>query len=134
MKPFTKGLLLLAGFAVPTAVAALFVFGCCVLPFHKSLHEVMPLCHVASGILSGHHDGDDHADHHPAPPAPAREKLSAAPLLAESSVTSHFVVTNPSVRQEHASVQSDVRSFISQGAVRCESDVGLHLLNTSFLI
>jgi hypothetical protein len=134
MKPFTRGLLLLTGFAVPSALAAIFVFGCCILPFHKYLHGAMPLCHLASGVLAGHHDGDEHGADHPATPPPSRERLTSGLPSADNPVQARLFVTTAQLRHRPEPPRSDLRSFMAQGAVRCESDVGLHLLHTTFLI
>ena len=134
MKPITKGFLLLAGLAVPSALAAVFVFGCCVLPFHKDLHGAMPLCHVASEALTGHHDGDAHGGEHPATPPPSREKLSlSSPSVMTPAAAKLFAPRN-GVTQSLEQARGDLRSVISLGAVRCENDVGLHLLLTTFRI
>lgn len=135
MKPFTKGLLLLAAIAIPSALAGLVLFGCCILPFHERLHDSMPLCHLASQVLAGHHDGDDHGDgDHEATPPPSREKLSFGSPSFEPSVTVKLLVVQDAVRRRLDEARSDPRNLISLGAVRCENDVGLHLLHTTFLI
>jgi hypothetical protein len=134
MKPFTKALLLLTGFAVPSALAAVFVFGCCILPFHKYLHGAVPLCHLASEVLAGHHDGDAHGSDHPATPPPSREKLSFPSPSVELFVPARLLVTTDGIRQRLDTIRSDYRSFISLGAMRCEDDVGLQLLLTTFRI
>jgi hypothetical protein len=134
MKPVTKGLLLLTGFAVPTALSAIFMFGCCVLPFHKYLHGAMPLCHLVSEVLAQHHDGDEHGSDHPATPPPSREKLSFASPSAEALVPARLSMTTGWIQQRFDTTRSDYRSFISLGAVRSENDVGLQLLLTTFRI
>ncbi len=133
MKPTTKGLLLLTGLAIPTALAAIFLFGCCVLPLHKYLHTAMPLCHMASEVVTGHHDGDEHGDH-PATPPPAREKRSASVPTLEPFASAQLFLTTMATLQQHDPARSDLRSYVSLGAVRCENDVGLLLLLTSFRI
>ena len=133
MKLSTKGLLLLVGFAVPSALAALFVFGCCILPFHKYLHRAMPLCHVASALLSGHHEGTEHDNDHAATPPPSREKQSLSVRLAENAFQT-FSVTADVIRHRTDPALTHLRSFIAPGAVRCESDVGLLLLIANFRI
>ena len=135
MKPFTKGLLLLTAIAIPSALAGLVLFGCCILPFHERLHS-MPLCLLASQVLTGHHDGADHdrdGDHGATPP-PSREKLSFGSPSFETSVAVRLFVGQDGVRRRLDEARSDPRNFISLGAVRCENDVGLHLLHTTFLI
>ena len=134
MKPTTRVLLLLAGLAVPSALAAIFMFGCCVLPFHQSLHGAMPLCHVASEVLTGHHDGDEHGGEHPATPPPSREKLSLSSPSVMTPVAPNLFAPRNGVTRSLEQARGDLRSVISLGAVRCENDVGLHLLLTTFRI
>ena len=134
MNRITKGFLLLAGLAVPSALAAVFVFGCCVLPFHHYLHGAMPLCHVASEVLTGHHDGDEHGAEHPATPPPSRERLSLSSQSVMTPVTAHLFAPHNSVTRSLEQARVDLRSLISLGAVRCENDVGLLLLLTTFRI
>src|SRR5215208_2935260 len=69
-----------AGSTVPLTLAAAFLFGCCVLPFHGVVHRVLPLCHMAVGILHGGHDADD-ADHHPVPPAPPKQQVDGPSFM-----------------------------------------------------
>ena len=125
---------MLAGLAVPSALAAVFMFGCCVLPFHQSLHDAMPLCHVASEVLTGHHHGDHHGGEHPATPPPSREKLSLSSPSVMTPAAANLFAPRNGVTQSLQQARSDLRSVISLGAVRCENDVGLHLLLTTFRI
>jgi hypothetical protein len=121
----------IAGATVPLLMAAVFVFGCCVLPFHGVMHKVMPLCEMAVSVMHGDHG----ADHDAVPPPPSREKqepvkriVTAVPIayrLVASSGTAHGVAPTASTAY---------RSFISLGAVRCDRDVGLHVLVETFLI
>jgi len=134
MKPFTKGLVLLAAVAVPSALAAMFVFGCCILPFHKYLHGSMPLCHLASEVLTGHHDGDDHDGDRPTTPPPSREKLSFGSPSVQASASVQLSEATEVIRRLLDGARSNHRNLISLGAVRCENDVGLHLLHTTFRI
>ena len=134
MKLFTKGLMLVTAVAVPSLLAATFLFGCCILPFHNNLHGSMPLCHVASEVLAGHHDGDKHGSDHPATQPPSREKLSFGVPSIETFVPARLFVTTDGIRQRLNTARQDYRSFISLGGVRCENDVGLQLLLTTFRI
>lgn len=135
MKPFTKGLLLLSAVAVPPLLAATFLFGCCILPFHNDIHGSMPLCHLASEVLAGHHDGETDGDHHQATPPPSKGKRSFG---FASSVETPFPVrlflTMEATRQRLDSARQSHRSIITLGGVRCENDVGLQLLLTTFRI
>lgn len=115
----------LAGSTIPLTFAAMFLFGCCVLPFHHVLHRVMPLCHVAAGILHANHDGPD-SDHHPSPPAPERQKASG-PRLLPTFRDDFPAAAQASLMTLRQAAQSRIayRSFISLGASRCDQDVGL---------
>jgi len=135
MKSYTKGLLLLTAVAVPSLLAAIVLFGCCILPFHNDLHGGMPLCHVASEVLTGHHDGDKHDHDHPATPPQSQGKFSfgsASPV--ETFALARLFVTRDGVRQRFDTAHQGYRSFITLGGVRCENDVGLQLLLTTFRI
>jgi hypothetical protein len=118
----------LAGTTIPLIMAAVFLFGCCVLPFHHALHRIMPLCHVAAGILNGNHS-DSHGDHHPSPPAPEKQKTSGAQLLTilRGRFSSLGAVAFTTARNA-AQSRIAYRSFISLGAARCDQDVGLRAL------
>lgn len=122
----------IAGTTVPLAAALVFVFGCCVLPFHASLHQAMPLCHLAMEVVAGEH-GDAHGGAQP--PLPARAKQEPVERFA-TELPRSFQLAALSV-VPRAAMQMDAgtyRSFISLGALRCDQDVGLHLLVSSILI
>jgi hypothetical protein len=125
--------LCVAGTTVPALAAALFLAGCCVLPFHHVIHKILPLCQSAAKMVAGdHHDGDrdDPAS------TPAREKeqtgsrtvvgLTSTPRMA-SAMSGHLPLGTPHARTAY-------RSFISLGATRCDRDVGLNVLVQTFLI
>lgn len=119
-----------AGATVPLLAAAVFLVGCCILPFHGLMHRLMPVCETAAGIVAGDH-GDDHDA---APVTPAREKEPVRRLLSVPATTSTIdsvarVAIPPAVTASAAP-----RSFMTLGAVRCDQDVGLHLLDVTFLI
>ena len=116
----------LFGTTVPLVAAAVFVFGCCVLPFHGLIHRVLPLCHIASGLIH-HHDDQT--------PAPAREKQEPVKRLV-STMPPAFALTPAGDRPRivRASAATAYRSFISLGATRCDRDVGLHVVLETFLI
>jgi len=119
----------IAGTTVPLLMSVVFVFGCCVLPFHAVIHRALPLCHVATGIMRGEH-GD-----HEKQPLPAREKKAPAKRLATEVPRSFglaaFTAAAPRIAPRDATAY---RSFIALGALRCDHDVGLHLLVASLLI
>jgi|SRR5216684_6796889 len=123
----------IVGAIVPLLVAVVFLFGCCVLPFHAYIHKAMPLCAMAVGVLSG-----EHADHHhdgAQQPLPAREKQEPVKRVAtDLPRTFHLSDASP-VRRTPTTVDATTyRSFISLGALRCDQDVGLHLLVAILLI
>jgi hypothetical protein len=106
-----------------------FLFGCCVLPFHRVLHRVFPCVHAA-GILSG-----AHGDHTPAAPgrskaAPAIAKVLPAKVSAQNSqVASQRLLLSPAAHNDRA-----LRNLRSLGAMRVDDDIGLHTLLATFLI
>ena len=112
----------LAAAAVPTVVAIVMHFGCCALPFHRMAHKLMPLCHVAMNAMAG----DEHREA-PVKPAPVKRITGVSPSatrLASLSARHIDPIVTPAA----------YRSFISQGALRCDRDVGLHVLVETFRI
>lgn len=122
-----------AGMTIPLLAGAVFLIGCCVLPFHGVIHKLMPLCDMAANVMrSDHADGHEH-DAPPSAPAPQKQE-PVNPLVTEIPSTyrvlaSTMVVLTPSTRSETA-----YRSYMSLGAARCDQDVGLYLLVETFLI
>jgi hypothetical protein len=114
------------GATVPLLGAVVWVFGCCVLPFHAYIHKVMPLCHVAADVMTGQHA--------PQQQVPASKKQEPAPRMAtELPGASHLGMTASSSAIA-VDASTAYRSFISLGAIRCDRDVGLHLLIATLLI
>ncbi|PYQ46824.1 MAG: hypothetical protein DMF59_20580 [Acidobacteria bacterium] len=113
MKRAALAVALIAGSTIPAIVAATFLFGCCVLPFHRVLHRVMPLCSIAKSFLT--HDA--RGEHRDATPAPEKQQIRRLVLPA-------FMTTNAIAS---ASNSVTYRSFITLGATRCDRDVGLRL-------
>ena len=112
--------------AVPL-LSAMAVLGCCALPFHRTLHEVVP-CEMAQMALTPQHHGGHGGHDQPAAPAPAKrdgqdafkqvwksEARQSAPL--PPAVGSILRLTQPVAQ----------RSQIALGAVRCDDDVGTRL-------
>jgi len=122
----------LFGATVPLLAGVVLVFGCCVLPFHAYIHKAMPLCHLAIGIMSGEHAGHD------AQPMPAREKQEPVKRMAtevpRSWGVAQTLLSVPSPWRHRQECLCHYRSFISLGALRCDQDVGLHLLTGRLLI
>ena len=121
-----------AGATVPLLAAVVFVFGCCVLPFHASIHKAVPLCHLALELVSGEQAGH----HDPAQqPMPAREKQEPVKRIATDVPRSFQLAALTSVRGAARPIDTNAyRSFISLGALRCDQDVGLHVLTRALLI
>lgn len=117
------------GATVPLVAAVVFIFGCCVLPFHAYLHKAMPLCHLAMEVITGEHAGQDDAQQ----PMPAREKQEPVKRMA-TDLPRSFQLAVLSSRPSAPVDASAYRSFISLGALRCDQDVGLHLLAGTLLI
>jgi len=120
------------GATVPLLGAVVFLFGCCVLPFHAYIHKAVPLCHLAIDFMSG-----EHADHHDGAqqPMPAREKQEPVKRIATDLPRSFHLAALSSVRlTAMPAVTTAYRSFISLGALRCDQDVGLYLLTGTLLI
>jgi hypothetical protein len=116
------------GATVPLLMAVVFVFGCCVLPLHGVIHQVLPLCRVAIDLVRGGHQGHDQ-------PLPAREKQAPVKRIAtEMPRTFHLAVSDTPPRRIAASAAAAYRSFIALGAIRCDQDIGLHLLVATLLI
>ncbi|MCU1245217.1 MAG: hypothetical protein JWN02_1127 [Acidobacteria bacterium] len=122
----------IAGATVPLAAALLFVFGCCVLPFHAYIHKALPLCHLAMEVMrgeqAGQHDGAQQ-------PLPARAKQEPVKRIATEAPKSFQLAALAAMRRLATPIDpSAYRSFISLGALRCDQDVGLHLLAGALLI
>jgi hypothetical protein len=119
------------GATIPLLMSFVFVFGCCVLPFHGVIHKVLPLCGLAVNLMRGehHHQGTRQT------PAPARQKQEPVKRIAtEVPRWFRLAVTRASEQHVTASDATTYRSFIALGAIRCDRDVGLHLLVATLLI
>ena len=118
------------GATVPLLAAVVFVFGCCVLPFHGIIHKALPLCHVAVDFMRG-----EHHDHDGQTPVPAREKQEPVKRIATDVPRSFQLAALSALPGTPSPADaSTYRSFISFGALRCDQDVGLHVLTRTFLI
>lgn len=116
---------------VPLLVATVFVVGCCVLPFHGVVHKLMPLCDMAANVMrGGGHDAEGAST-----PAPAREKQEPVKrIVTQVSNAFRVVPQNGAATATAPRATTAYRSFITLGAVRCDRDVGLHVLVETFLI
>lgn len=119
----------IAGATVPLLMATVFLVGCCVLPFHNVVHKLMPLCEMAADVLRGEHEHDAE------PQTPAREKQEPVKRITSLvPVTQRLAVHSVAHPVAPSSPQTGYRSFITLGAVRCDRDVGLHVLVDTFRI
>lgn len=122
------------GSIVPLMAATIFLVGCCVLPFHRVLHQLMPLCEMAATVMRGEHHDDGH-DHDAAPTEPARQKEEGVKRLTTVLPAAFSIYISERVQPRSAPrSETAYRSFISQGAVRCDQDVGLNLVDQTFRI
>ena len=122
----------IAGATAPLILATVFLFGCCVLPFHQVAHKLMPICEMAASVMRGDHDGHEHQ--HDATPPPAREKQAPVKRIATEVPQVFRFASATAVAGAAPDAATDYRSFITLGAVRCDRDVGLHALVETFLI
>lgn len=124
----------IAGTTVPLLLATVFLVGCCVLPFHQIAHKLMPICEMAANVIRGDHAGQDH-EHDAVPPAPAREKQEPVKRIAtEVPNLFRLAAVTAEARAIAPTATTAYRSFIALGAMRCDRDVGLHVLVETFLI
>ncbi|HEY0141663.1 MAG TPA: hypothetical protein VGF48_12260 [Thermoanaerobaculia bacterium] len=118
----------IAGATVPLLLATVFLFGCCVLPFHQVAHKLMPVCHVAADLMRGEtapQEGDA------VPPAPGKQE-PVKRIISTLTPVQRLAAIAPVPRVAAPSPASAYRSFITHGAVRCDRDVGLHVLVATF--
>lgn len=133
MKRRTIAALWIAGSTVPLLLATVFVFGCCVLPFHQIAHKLMPICDMAASMMRGDHGA--HGHDHDATPPPAREKQEPVKRIAtEVPLVFRLAAVTTTELAGAPGAAAGYRSFITLGAVRCDQDVGLHVLVETFLI
>ena len=122
----------IVGATVPLLLATVFLVGCCVLPFHHVVHKLMPICEMAASLMRGDADTRAAHDHET---TPAQEKQSPAKRIAtEVPPVFRLAATTVDAQHDTPSAATAYRSFISLGAVRCDRDVGLHVLVATFLI
>jgi hypothetical protein len=112
-------LLWLTSAFAPSIVSFILAFGCCVLPFHKSVHRVMPACHVAMQLASPVKDEDESTPAEPRDDRAQRFAAAASPRLRFVPVTMAAMNVTSSLSPTF------MRSSFSPGAARCDSDVGL---------
>lgn len=130
MKRTTIAAVWIAGATVPVFVATVFLVGCCVLPFHRVLHKLMPICSIAANFMRGDLGGHEGAQQ----PAKTTEKESLKRLATELPNQFRLTIAGASTHLASPSPTTGYRSFISLGAARCDQDVGLYLVIETFLI
>jgi hypothetical protein len=108
---------------VPTLAANVWLFGCCALPFHRVMHGITPLCHMAMS----QDDRPDQTTTAPAPTQPAQRLDTELPQRVSFPIT-------PRSSSAASSTPAAYRSYIALGAVRCDSDVGLNTILSTFII
>ena len=122
----------IAGATVPLLLATVFLVGCCLLPFHGVMHKLMPLCDMAANVIRGVHAEHDH-EHEATPPAREnKEPVKRIAMDAPSAFHLAAVAVEPRIHRPAATTA--YRSFITLGAIRCDQDVGLHVLVETFLV
>jgi hypothetical protein len=125
----------ITGATVPLLMATVFLVGCCVLPFHGVMHKLMPLCEMAASVIRADHGGHDDHEHDAVPPSPARDKQEPVKRIAtELPYAFRLAVASAETRVTASASITSYRSRIALGAVRCDRDVGLHVLVETFLI
>ena len=126
MKRFWIALAWMGAVTVPALLMVVFLFGCCVLPFHQVLHHAFPICGGIVAFLI-------HSPMPPIPggaatPPPARVQLT--PLLG--AVMTLFSSQRSALAVRIAPPIS--RAQLAFGGVPSERDVGLHLFNATLII
>ena len=122
----------ITGATVPLLMATILLVGCCVLPFHAVMHKLVPLCEMAVNVMRMPSPAAGH-DHDPS--APASERQQPVKRLVPVLTGSIQLARATRVSNDAApTAATSYRSFISLGAIRCDRDVGLHVVDQTFLI
>jgi hypothetical protein len=108
---------------IPAVVMSVFLFGCCVLPFHRVIHRVFPACHGIVKMLA-----------HEAQPNATPAKIRAKQTIGTASMTRAAAALAVGVEPLRSRALIRLRDRFSLGAMRCDTDVGLHLLLTVLLV
>jgi apolipoprotein N-acyltransferase len=118
----------LIGGCIGATAIVIFLFGCCVLPFHATIHRALPICSHVAGILSGGHDSRT-----PAAPAQSKIQPTIAKVLPADVVAQTAQQTSERLSLAAHNDQA-VRNLCTLGALRVDDDIGLHTLFSTFLI
>jgi len=119
MRRFSIAIAWIAFACIPTAVMSVLIFGCCALPFHRVIHRVFPVC---TGIMKTH---ESHT-----PTTPATVTAKRAPVVFAKTAPKIATAIVPFTPRPSPLL----RNRITLGALRCDDDVGLHLLLLTLLI
>ena len=119
MRRFSIAVAWIAFACIPTVAISVLIFGCCALPFHRVIHRILPVC---SGIMKTH---ESHT-----PTTPATVAAKSAPVVFARTVSKIATTIAPLTPRPVPLL----RSRIALGALRCDDDVGLHLLLLILLI
>jgi len=119
MRRFSIVVAWIAFACMPTVAISVLIFGCCALPFHRVIHRILPVC---SGIMK------THESHTPTTPAPVAAKVASV-VFARPVAKSATPIAPLAPRPVPL-----LPSRIGLGALRCDDDVGLHLLLLILLI
>lgn len=109
---------------VPAGLATVLLVGCCALPFHRVLHRVAPLCHLATALLASHGDG---AHEHPATPVRPGDEDAKRGSVEWRPAARMDVPLVLAASQGLRAAGVGPHSQIELGATRCDDDVGQRL-------
>jgi hypothetical protein len=117
----------LAG-VLASALLAIVLIGCCALPFHDVAHRWVP-CHLAQAAVAPPADGPREDDRAPVAPAPRkRETPDPQRIVDKLDPRTAAVSATLSARvPSQPGGDPTARSRRTQGAVRCDVDVGVRL-------
>jgi len=117
----------IVGALAPMVLATVWMMGCCALPFHAAMHEAMPVCHAMMNRGEGSSQ----------PQTPAGERQEPVKRMLVSLTGATAAPAHPLAARTDAArllVLNQHRNVISFGAMRCDQDVGLHVLVDTFRI
>jgi hypothetical protein len=103
------------------------LFDCCSMPFQRLLHIGMPP-HCSHMRMAAPQTPDDVRD--AAAPGRSAPNGKAAPIAPHLVADTRAAVNGST----HLAPLHLRRTLIAHGALRCDRDVGLHLLNATFLL
>jgi hypothetical protein len=126
MKRVVIAAIWIATATVPLLMATVFLIGCCVLPFHRVVHRIMPICHSAAAMLAGHQDRET--------PIPAKQKEAPPKRIVSARTETFQLASSTNSERLIRTAATSYRSFITLGAIRCDRDVGLHVFVDTFRI